>query len=155
MEGLAVPDNVVRIIGHRLPGRAWCEHANVHVGIQHGHDITDLVRADADVVIFNVPVAVYRDPMIGTDFRGPYVHGPRDRRFIYLSWGNVDDNARFTMFRRAKINFATMPEHILRALADGCTIQTTLNLTGRDGGPLCASVPADAIGWLISDAATG
>lgn len=146
-------DSVVRIVGHQLPGRAWGKHANVHVGIQCRQDVTDLARGDADVVLFNVPVAVYRDASTGTDFRGPYVHGPRGRRFLYLSWGIIDDDARFTMFRQAKLNFATMPEHILRTLADGCTVQTTLNLTERDGGPLCASIPADAIGWLISDAA--
>lgn len=147
-------DSVVRIVGHQLPGRAWCEHANVHVGIQRRTDVTDLARGDADAVLFNVPVTVLRDPIIGTDFRGPYVHGGRGQRFIYLSWGNVDDNAGFAMFRRAKLNFATMPEHILRALADGCTVQATVALTGRDGGPLCASIAADTIGWIISAAAS-
>ena len=58
------------------------------------------------------------------------------------------------MFRRAKLNFATMPEHILRALADGNGVQATLNLTGRDGGPLCASIPDTTISWTI-DGATG
>ena len=38
------------------------------------------------------------------DFGGPFVHGRKGERFLYLSWGAVDPD--FEMFRRAKLVFA-------------------------------------------------
>ena len=37
------------------------------------------------------------------DFRGPAVQGRRGERFVYLTWGNVDADGGFEMFRRAKL----------------------------------------------------
>ena len=37
------------------------------------------------------------------DFKGPAVHGERGDRFLYLTWGDVDDYAHFRRFRRAKL----------------------------------------------------
>jgi hypothetical protein len=146
-------ESAIRIVGQNLPGRSCCRHANVHLGVQRNRDVIDLVPADVTAVVFTVPVSVVRDPALGLDFRGPHIHGPRGRRFIYLSWGNIDTGDAFEMFRRAKLNFTTMPEHILHALAAGSHVQATLNLTGRDGGPLCASIPDTAITWTIDDTA--
>ena len=39
----------------------------------------------------------------GTDIKGPNVQGPAGARFIYLSWGVIDEQGGFTMFRRAKL----------------------------------------------------
>ena len=42
------------------------------------------------------------------DVGGPWVHGRPGARFLYLSWGAVDDEA-FAMFRRAKLMFGDIP----------------------------------------------
>jgi hypothetical protein len=141
----------LRIVGHQLPGRTCSGHHNVHVGVQHRRDVIDYVPGDTRRAVFEIPLEVILDPVIGIDFRGPLAHGPRGQRFIYLSWGEVTDRS-FAMFRRAKLKLSTLPDHIAQALADGCTVQAEVDLTGPDGGPLCASIPATAIAWSIDDA---
>ena len=37
----------------------------------------------------------------------------RIRRFIYLSWGSVDDAREFTLFRRAKLWLDAIPPKVI------------------------------------------
>lgn len=144
----------MRIVGHRLPGLSWSEHSHVHVGVQHRKDAINLVACDAACAVFDIPIEVVLDPTIGIDYRGPFAQGKRGQRFIYLSWGDLTPENRFTMLRRAKLNLFTIPEHIARALADGCTVQAELELTDPRGEPICASIPPQLIHWTIDDASS-
>lgn len=135
---------ILVIAGHTLPGRSCCGQDDVHVGVQRRQEVVDLVPADADAAVFEVPVEV-----VDGDWRGPYVHGPRGGRFVYLSWGSLAANGAFAMFRRAKLNASSLPADVAHTLASGGTVTATLSLTGRDGGPLCASIPPAAITWVI------
>ena len=88
------------------------------------------------------------------DFRGPAVQGRRGERFVYLTWGNVDADGGFEMFRRAKL----MLDRIEPALVDsrgwpGGGLRARVDLTGDGGGPRCARVDPPAIEW--SAVATG
>jgi len=38
----------------------------------------------------------------GVDIKGPHIQDP-GWRFVYLSWGTVDDGEGFTLFRRANL----------------------------------------------------
>jgi hypothetical protein len=83
----------------------------------------------------------------GTDVKGPYVQGPPGGRFIYLSWGTVDETAGFTLFRRAKLWLDTVPPTVLdRALELGLLVGR-LGLTDPKGNPRCAAVRPPVIGW--------
>ncbi|HEX7168461.1 MAG TPA: DUF5990 family protein [Acidimicrobiales bacterium] len=133
----------VRIVGERLPGRAFGDCANVHVGIQKGSDVVDLVPGDAPSAVFDVMI-VRRDD--GGDFRGPYVHGKPGDRFLYLSWGDVDpDTGEFAMFRRAKIMLSAIPAGLLRPTTT--SLEAYLSLTDAKGGPVCAAVRPPQITW--------
>lgn len=80
----------------------------------------------------------------GVDFRGPAVQGRRGERFVYLTWGDLDSDGTFTMFRRAKLMLgdvkpfvsATPPSHHVTALID---------LTDERGGPRCARLRPPAL----------
>jgi len=48
-------------------------------------------------------VNVVADDNGDVDFRGPAVYGRRGDRFLYLTWGDLTDDERFEMFRRAKL----------------------------------------------------
>src|SRR5947208_10638421 len=95
-----MPHLTIRVRGRELPGRrppcGWWE--NVHVGVQVGRDVPQRVAGDAAEAVFDVPVH-----LADGDFRGKAVHGPRGGRFLYLSWGEVDGDGTFKMFRRAKL----------------------------------------------------
>ena len=86
---------------------------NVHVGVQVRRDPWALVPADRTRASWTVDVDVVRTDG-ALDFRGPAVQGRRGERFVYLTWGNVDADGGFEMFRRAKL----MLDRIEPALVD-------------------------------------
>jgi hypothetical protein len=64
----------------------------------------------------------------GTDIRGPHIQGRPGARFIYLSWGSVDGDGRFTLFRRAKLMLADVPADVLAvAAASGTLVGTSVS----------------------------
>ena len=141
-------------MGARLPGRAFddaphdgCVYSNVHVGLQCRREVVEIVPADAPAAEWNLPISVVSDG-VATDFRGPHVQGKRGDRFVYLSWGTVNDDGDFEMFRRAKLMLAAVPASMLSAANQpGRVLIGTLDLTAPDGSPLCAAVRPPAISW--------
>jgi hypothetical protein len=136
----------IHIVGRQLPGATWDGRHNIHVGVQRRNEVIDLVRADVPRAEFDVPVDV-----IDGDYRGPSVHGPREQRFVYLSWGERAPDGTFTMFRRAKLRLRLIPQAVADALAAGTTVQADLALTDVRGGPIAASVPSELITWRVAD----
>ena len=136
-----------RLIGTELPG-ATCDTAPtdsglytaVHVGVQRGKEVVDLVRGDAEQAVFEFDVAVRN-----SKFSGPYVHGGHGERFIYLSWGEVIVG-HFKMFRRAKLQLDSLDAET----CEGHTVEGRLGLSDAKGHPLCASVRPPKITWTVS-----
>ena len=58
--------------------------------------------------------------------RGPYIQGPPGGRFIYLSWGTVDGEGQFEMFRRTKLLLADVPTDVLEAAATSGLAPSTI-----------------------------
>ena len=146
----------IRIVGVELPGRTCAdprpgglEYANVHVGVQRRKDVVDLVPGDAPDAEWNLTVdTVTKDG--APDQRGPFVHGKRGDRFLYLSWGTVDDADHFEMFRRAKLMFGAVPDELLgTAQAPGRRLVGTVRMQHDDGMPRCAAVRPPVIEWTV------
>ena len=95
------------IVGFNLPGCVFGRPDgslmnNVHVGLQVGREPAELVKADASEARWDFVIeAVIREGQ--PDFRGRAVHGKRGDRFLYLTWGEVNHDDGFEMFRRAKL----------------------------------------------------
>lgn len=150
MPGPATSPVTLTVEGFTMPGRSFApagtgtSYQNVHVGVQRGKEVVDWVPGDADAASWTVPVVV-KHTAEGPDFTGPFVHGPRGARFVYLSWGEVGGES-FRMFRRAKLCFADVPaEALATALQDG-TVGCRVRMTDGAGGPRCARVrPPDAV----------
>jgi hypothetical protein len=146
---------LVRIHGTDLPGRGAGAEAgrlrlgNVHVGVQRKAEVVSLVPATAESAQWELEVASREvDGLL--DVGGPWVHGRPGARFLYLSWGAVDDGS-FAMFRRAKLMFGDVPTPLLRRAHDGEGVLTgRLGLTDEDGGPRCARVRPPDIVWTLS-----
>jgi hypothetical protein len=83
----------------------------------------------------------------GIDVQGSYIQGPPGGRFIYLSWGTVDEAGTFTLFRRAKLWLDAIPPAVLERAADGGLLTGRLGLTDQKGNPLCAAVRPPLIEW--------
>ncbi len=144
----------VMIEGIDPPGRS-CDmgpdgvaHGNIHVGIGQGAGAVDQVPGDS-AAVWTVETRVVRVGE-GLDFRGPLVNGRRGDRFIYVSWGDVDDAGHFTMFRRAKIGLSAIPTDLVeRAVRDGVALVCTVRLTDSKGHPRCARIPSEELGWSL------
>jgi uncharacterized protein DUF5990 len=113
------------IRGHNLPGRQCGPYSNVHVGLQVKREPEELVPADAAAAEWVTDISTDKQ-----DFRGPAVQGKRGARFVYLTWGTVDDGT-FTMFRRAKLMLADLP-------AGRDEVVVEVDLTDERGMPRCA-----------------
>jgi hypothetical protein len=62
------------------------------------------------------------------------VQGRRGARFVYLTWGDVDADGSFTMFRRAKLMLADLEPLV----AETDQVVARVDLTDESGGPRCA-----------------
>jgi hypothetical protein len=84
-------------------------------------------------------------------FRGPFVQGPLAARFIYINSGTYARQTNTVWSRRAKVQLGGITwELIEQALAaPGTVLQAQLMGTGRDGGPVCATVPLLDGGWQV------
>jgi Family of unknown function (DUF5990) len=146
-------DDRVEIVirGHNLPGRMFRNAGvpihNVHVGVQVRQEPTDLVRADAASAEWSVDVRVEQADG-AFDFKGPAVHGSRGGRFLYLTWGDVNSDGGFAMFRRAKLMLDDIePALVETSLATHRPLRASIDLTDGCGGPRCARVGPPALTW--------
>ena len=104
---------LIRIHAHDLPGQSCGPsperpggHHGIEVGAQRKNKPAELlgqVSAGVDSVTWELEATP--SPSNPADMRGPYISGPPNGRFIYVSWGVVDGPGTFEMFRRAKIMF--------------------------------------------------
>jgi Family of unknown function (DUF5990) len=118
---------------------------NVHVGVQVRREAAHLIRADEPEASWDLDVEIIRRD--GLDFRGPAVQGKRGDRFIYLTWGDVGPDGSFEMFRRAKLMLDRIEPQLIESAMEAGRLDATVDLTGHDGGPLCARVDPPAVSW--------
>ncbi|MDT3400230.1 DUF5990 family protein [Streptomyces sp. B1866] len=138
----------IRIVGRDLPGPVCGDHRHVHVGVQRGAEPVQVVpSADGGRAVFEVPVEVVTAADGSADYRGPYVHGRRGGRFLYLTWGERPPGGPFAMFRRAKLALDDIPGEVWASAVDGGVVEGSLGLADADGMPVCASVRPPRVAW--------
>ncbi len=142
------------LIGTDLPGRTFCDPdgtplANVHVGVQIRAEPDHLVRGDASTARWELEIDTAIDSDGELDFRGPAVHGKRGDRFVYLTWGNVDDAGTFQMFRRAKLMLNRVDPDLIHEATKRGRLGGRVRLTDDCGAPRCARVDPPAISWNV------
>ena len=133
---------IVRIEASDLPGRSCGpgpdfpgEHHNIHVAVQGRkgqQDLVGLVPGDALSAVWELECLVARQPP-DADLRGPQIQGPPGKRFIYLSWGVVDEPGTFRMFRRAKLWIDGVPASVLEEAVERGVLVGKLGLTDDKG----------------------
>lgn len=144
----AVP---VRIVGRRLPGSSWSGRHGIHVGVERGSEVVGLVTGDAADAVFDIELEIVPGSDGEPDFRGPYVRGRRGERFVYLTWGEVDDAGTFTTFRRLKLHLSPLVEQASpQELYAAKKVQAILELTDTRGRPLAASVRPPWVTWRVN-----
>jgi hypothetical protein len=88
------------------------------------------------------------------NFLGEFAQGPADDRFVYVNSGKRAGQWLSNWDRRAKLKLATIPEELVRAAREGSgrVLVATMRGVAKDGGPICATVPADAVEWSLDGA---
>ncbi|MGP4013031.1 DUF5990 family protein [Streptomyces sp. 4N124] len=127
-------------------------YGNIHVAVQRRDRPAELLEpqpGDAPSATWTLECTTSASPT-GTEVKGPYVQHRLGRRFIYLSWGTVDESGTFTMFRRAKLMLDVVPADVLTAAARDGLLVGRLGLTDAQGGPLCARVEPPYITWTAA-----
>jgi hypothetical protein len=131
------------------PGDDFPGYENIHVGVQRRRrpdQLLELQPGDAPSARWTLDSTVARSPA-STDVTGPHIQGRPGERFIYLSWGTVDDAGNFTMFRRAKLMLNDIDPKVLSRAERTGQLVARLRLTDRNGRPLCARVRPPAVEW--------
>jgi hypothetical protein len=147
---------LIRLEGRDLPG-ATCGpgpaypggHPNIHVAVQRRNkpaELWGLVRGDAAIATWELECTAVDGPA-GVDLKGPFVQGRPGERFIYLSWGVVDESGGFALFRRAKVMLDAVPSDVLRRAVASGVLVGRLGLTDEKGNPTCAAVRPPLIEW--------
>lgn len=146
---------LIHIEGSDPPGRScpagpgFPGFENVHVGVQRKDrpgELLGLTPGDAPGAHWTLECTAAEDAD-GVTVRGPYVQNRLGGRFVYLSWGTVDDENRFLMFRRAKLMFADIDPAVLAAAVRSGHLTARLPLSDTEGRPRCARVRPPVIAW--------
>jgi Family of unknown function (DUF5990) len=113
----------IRIEASDLPGRSCgpsperpSGHGSIHIGVQRRNqpgELLDLVPGDAPSATWTLERKAARSST-DVDLTDPYIQGRPGGRFIYLSWGTLDEAHDFRMFRRAKLQLDAVPPAISR-----------------------------------------
>ena len=106
---------------------------NEHVGV------TDV---SAGSVAFDVPVS------FDGDWRGPFVQGTKQERFVYLVWGPRTDSGLVGQAGRSKLMLAGAVDAAEEAIAKGSDgLVAELDLVDAKGKPRLARLKDDAVTW--------
>ncbi|WP_326697380.1 DUF5990 family protein [Streptomyces sp. NBC_01754] len=144
-----------------LPGRTCAPgpdspgHEHVHVGVQRKDspgELFGLHPGDAPSAAWTLECAAVTTPD-GVEVSGPYIQNRLGGRFIYLSWGTVDETGLFSMFRRAKLMLADVAPDVLGAAVGTGRLTARLALSDGAGRPRCARVRPPDITWSATDGA--
>ncbi|MET8288429.1 DUF5990 family protein [Streptomyces sp. NPDC005132] len=146
--------DAVDLPGRTCPAPAFPVYRDIHVAVQRRDrpaELLDPQPGDARSATWTLPCTATVSPA-GTDVQGPYVQDRLGRRFVYLSWGTVDESGVFTMFRRAKLMLDAVPAQVLADAAREGLLVGHLGLSDAHGNPLCARVEPPHITWTAGPA---
>lgn len=125
--------------------------AGVAMQVQEGKDrLLPPCETDQARISFEFPVTV--DLSSGKpNFLGKFAQGPKHARFIYVNSGGYAGQAGIQWNRRAKISLMKITSEQVRKVLDspGSKLTVTISGVGKDGGPVCASIPSAALNWRI------
>ncbi|MGH3547224.1 MAG: DUF5990 family protein [Pseudonocardiaceae bacterium] len=161
VQAVAAPEShtggvLIQIEGVDLPGLGCAPspdspggYFNVHVAVQRRNrraELLGLTPGNATSATWAIDCVPVRTAS-GFDLKGQHIQGPPGARFIYLSWGTVDDAKNFELFRRAKLWLDCIPSEVVASAVDQGLLVGRLGLTDHKGNPLCAAVPPPLIEW--------
>ncbi len=140
----------IEIVCTSLPGIQWDNRGPVHLAIQKGEEVLEPSPANLERIVFRPDFRVRRHTDGSANFLGPYAHGPRAERFIYLIWAIMNGDTPVAGVGRIKIQLNHLKwADVEKAASRKKPIRVSLELTNAKGKPVFASVRADAARWEL------
>jgi len=141
----------VQIVCTSLPGAEWEGHRPLTLGIQRDKQMIEAASADSKQVVFKPLLRARRSADGSANFLGPFAHGPRTERFIYLVWAIVQGGIPVRMVGRIKLHLNHIKWAAVEKAAGGHKpIRVKLTLTNAKGKPVMASVRPPAAQWELA-----
>jgi Family of unknown function (DUF5990) len=146
---MATDELTIEVVCRNLPGSCFIDPHSpgaqkqepVYLGIQKGNEVIEAVPGDRKKAVFRPTFRITKQPDGSPNFLGPFAKGKPQERFFYLSWGVMERNGHFQMFRRAKIHLNHLTSDHLRAAVDkNRSLKVVIDMTGRKGDPICGSI---------------
>jgi Family of unknown function (DUF5990) len=137
----------IEIVCTSLPGAG---DNSLHLAIQRDETITEAAPADSKRIVFRPALRARRNADGTVNFLGPFAHGPKAERFIYLNWVAANGTVLTVQVGRIKLHL----NHIKwsaakKAAEENKPIRVGLALTNAKGGPVMASVRPDVAKWEL------
>src|SRR6266550_6566994 len=109
--------------------------------VQRGKsELVEPDRVDNDAISFEFTVRLgARERGKSPNFLGPFAQGTPSSRFVYVNSGTYAGQKDTLWSRRAKIPLAGISWSLIQKSRGG-VLETKIEGTGSDGGPVCASV---------------
>lgn len=135
-----------RIEGHDAPGSSCPGPDGIGLGIQQGREVVGVLPSSTPAPRFIGELSMVSDGEV-TDYRGPYVHGPKGDRFLYLTWLHLKSRESMA---RIKLKLSDIdPELLATAARDGKVLLGRVKLTNRLGKPASGSVRPPEVEWTL------
>ncbi|MEZ4320766.1 MAG: DUF5990 family protein [Myxococcota bacterium] len=131
----------------RLTGLPQWPEGPLAVGLQEGKQGFLRGEPDGSEVAFDVEITVKPGRDGAPDFSGPFVHGPRGERFVYVSWA-VERGATRHVFRRLKLYLGPLKRAhweqpgLTWADVEGGVVALEIPARMADGTPACGTARA-------------
>jgi hypothetical protein len=145
--GTTIP---IRIVGQQAPGATCSGPDSIFLGVQKGKEVVDAVPSSTSEPAFELEIEV-EDNEPDSDFCGPYVHGPKGDRFLYLAW---TDGIGGPLVARIKLRLLDIEPDLRAAARNGGTLTGTLSLIDAQGRPRSGSIRPPEIAWSLANADT-
>ena len=125
--------------------------AGVAFALQRGrYELDGLATSTGADLTFDFSFTAAQGPNGAVRFSGEFVQGPSGGKFVYINSGTSAGQFHSCWTRRAKIGLKTIAwGDVERAAAGNARLEVSIQGTGRDGGPACATVPLIGGGWTI------
>ncbi len=145
----------IEVVCRHLPGICFDDlqgpgekREPIYLGIQKGNEVIEAVPGDRKQVTFRPKFKIGQQQDGSPNFLGPFAKGTPQERFFYLSWGVMDKELHFKMFRRAKIHLNHLTwVQVREAVSRNRPLRVIIDMTGKGGGPICASIRKDRAEW--------
>ena len=130
--------------------------AGVDFGLQKGsgnsYETVQKQRSASGDLYFEFTVTLKRNKdSVDADFKGPFVQGPLQGRFVYIDIGTLAGQTDSAWSRRLKIPLQGISFDMIDRLQgnEQLHLETRIAGTGKDGGPTCGTVKPFE-GWKIT-----